>query len=418
MYRAAKPQTMTGFSLSQTDPSYQSYQQTYAQTMLPAEAQWTDFTKVPESKSLQHARRYHVAKAQMDDTERIRESLWQFGSRGDCLNVDSYLLDRPSAVNMPVEFDLGTPLHVASMRGHADLAQLLLHRRADVNRTNAERQTSLHNACELNQGAAVMELLAAGGDADQRDFSRQTPLHRAAWSGAEDALLALLEYSADLRVRDEGGLMPIHKAATMGRADSISMILERDPAIVNVEAADGWTPLHLAAHGGHMVACEALLAYGADSNASDAERMQPLHRACTSGSDLVCQVLVRGGADMRALDRSQNTPLHTACQEGHTMAARALLEMGAPLDLTDHMRRTPLHVATEAGNFELCEALLQFLADPGSMDINKGIASPLAIARRSRQPEIVGLFEAAVNQAAVSQAQASTAQLPTFDRTG
>lgn len=399
---------MTGISaFSQTDPAYQSYQQTYAQTMLPAEARWTDFSKVPESKALGHHRRYHVAQAVMEDTSHIRESLWQHGSRGDCLNVDAYLLDRPSAVNMPVEFDQGSTLHVASMRGHADLAQLLIHRRANVNTTNAARQTSLHNACEANQGAAVMELLAAGADADQRDLCLQTPLHRAAFAGAEDALLALLEYSADARIRDEGGLMPIHKAATMGRADSISMLLERDPAVVNAEAADGWTPLHLAAHGGHMVACEALLAYGADANASDAERMQPLHRACTSGSDLVCQVLVRGGADLRATDNSQNTALHTACQEGQTMAARALLEMGAPLDTADIMRRTPLHVATEAGNFELCEALLQFLADPGAMDMSKGIASPLALARRSRQPELIALFEAAVNQS-----QASTSQLP------
>lgn len=344
-----------------------------------------------------NVRMYQVQQRRTDDAARFRDALMEYGSRGDCLNVDSYLLDRPSAVNMPVDFDLGSTLHVAAMRGHSGLAQQLIQRGADINRTNQAGQTSLHAACEANQGTTVYELLASGADADQRDLCKQTPLHRAAFAGAEDALQALLDYGARTRLRDDGGQFPLHKAATMGRADAISMILERDPASVNEEAADGWAALHLAAHGGHAIACEALIAYGADANAPDRERMTPLHRAATSGSDLVCQVLCRGGADLSASDSSLgNTPLHTVCEEGHAMAGRALLDMGAAIDAINYHWKTPLHLATEAGHVELCEVLLSFGANPDASDVTKGVPSPLAVARRNRNMELISLFEVAM----------------------
>lgn len=397
--------TLSEVRLGQTDPCYRSYQQTYNQTSLPGASAWTvhtpwtdPFPRSPDDMAgppANHIRRYQVDQRRTDDAARFRDALWEYGSRGDCLNVDSYLLDRPNAINMPVTFDLGSTLHVAAMRGHSDLAQQLLHRKADVNCGNRARQTSLHAACEANQGPTVMELLAAGADTDQRDDCKQTPLHRAAFAGAEDAVQVLLDYGANIRLRDEGGLLPLHKAAGMGRSEAISMILERDPASVNAEADHGWTALHLAAHGGHAAACEPLLAYGADPNAGDAERMTALHRGATSGNEAVCQVLCRGGADIQATNNLGNTPLHTACEEGHAIVGRALLEMRAPVDALNSLRRSPLHLATEAGHIDLCEILVSFGANPDAMDAAKGVPSPVAIARRNRNVELMAMFEAA-----------------------
>lgn len=347
----------------------------------------------PRPRQPNHVRAYQFAAKGTEEQDRFQDALLRYSSKGDSLNVDSYLLDRPTSVNMPVQFDMGSSLQVASTRGHSELAQLLIHRGADVNRSNYAKQTSLHSACESNRASIVYELLAAGADADMRDAMKQTPLHRAAFTGSTDALLALLDYGANLKLRDEGKLLPIHKAASMGRSEAIALLLERDPISVNSEAADSWTPLHLAAHGGHAVACETLLLRGADPSAVDSERMTPLHRAATSGREASCQVLLRAGADPQAADQSRATPLHVACEMGFVLPARALLEAGAPVDVIDGMRRTPLHVAAENGHAELCDTLLQFGADPNAGDMSKGVPSPLQVARRQRNLGLVALFE-------------------------
>merc|ERR1711908_60793 len=123
---------------------------------LPSASPWTTHTPWTDpfprlsgenfSSQANHVRRYQVDQRRTDDAARFRDALWEYGSRGDCLNVDSFLLDRPGAVNMPIDFDLGSTLHVAAMRGHSDLAQQLAHRRADINCTNRAGQTSLHTA--------------------------------------------------------------------------------------------------------------------------------------------------------------------------------------------------------------------------------------------------------------------------------
>jgi len=355
-----------------------------------------------------HIRGAEWFKQSEKDALGIQASLRQRGFMGDSLNVDSFLLDRPDVVNMPVQFDQGSTLHVAAMRGHSDLARVLIHRGADTNYANHAGQTSLHTACESNQATVVMELLAAGADADQKDAMGQTALHRAAYTGSTDALLALLEYGANSLLQDHGGLLAIHKAASMGRAQALDLLLQRDPGAASREAANGWTALHLAAHGGHALACEVLVAHGADVNAPDDERIYALHRAAIAGSGATCEVLVRSGAELAAYDKSRNTPLHAACEAGSVEASWMLLRAGAPVLAVNSLRRTPLHEAAETGNVELCSLLLQYGADPTAADMSKGVPTPAAVARRHRHFDLVALLEAASAAVVAAPAQPAT----------
>lgn len=339
-------------------------------------------------------RTYEIATRNREEAASFDTALRHHSYQGSTLQVDSLLLDRPMDVNQPINFDMGSALHIAGMKGHLDTVQRLIHRGAKVNGTNYAKQTSLHAVCEANNGEVAWELLASGANADQRDSVGQTPLHRAAFVGAIEALRALLDYGANVKVRDEGRQMPIHKAAMMGRPAALDLLLQRDPNAVNAEANDGWTCLHLAAHHGHSGAVEMLLRYGADVSLSDAERMQPLHRAATSGSVETCQVLLRSGADIAATDFSRWTPLHHACEAGVAMVVRALLqnEPPAPLDALDGRRRTALHIATEEGRDEVCELLVLMGADPHAGNMAKGVPSPLVIARRNKNQKLVSLF--------------------------
>lgn len=356
-----------------------------------------------------------------------RDALMGLGAAGDLLNLDSYLIDRPEAVHYPVQFDQGSLLHVASTRGHTGMAQMLIQQRgAAVDRPNYAQQTSLHAACEGNFAAIVVELLCAGADADKRDNLKQTPLHRAAHCGSCDALLALLDYGANTKLRDEGGLAPVHKAALMGRVEALRILLARNPQAVNVEAADGWTPLHFAGHGGHAGAVEVLIQHGAELHSVDSERMTPLHRAASSGSEAACQFLLRAGSDPLLGDSHGMLPLHLVCEaeplhwhDGMVSVARALIEGGSPVDALDGRRRTPLLIATIGGDLELCEILLSYNADAHYSEPARGVASPISVARRGADPNLRTLLEEyakviASNQAQ-AQAEAARAQLQMQD---
>ncbi|CAJ1447560.1 unnamed protein product [Effrenium voratum] len=365
---------------------------------------------LPCTRPMNQIRGFETETKEAQRARTTRDALRQLGARKDLLNLDSYLLDRPEVVNMPVQFDQGSLLHVAAMRGHQDMVQMLVHQRgADIERGNYAKQTSLHVACEGNFANLVVDLLAAGADADKRDQLKQTPLHRAAHFGSVDCILALLEYGANAKLRDEGGLMPVHTAALRGRDEALRVLISQDPSSANAVAADGWTPLHFASHGNFFMAVEALVECGALLQAVDQERQTALHRAVRS--EAACQVLLRAGADLEAADHLRRLPIHLACEEGCVPVLRLFLEAGSPCDPLDAQRRTPLIIAARAGSLELCEALLQVGADPWG-DLSKQLPSAVTIVRRGNNPALQSLVED------YARAAAAAASMPLEEKAG
>lgn len=360
---------------------------TYAQ----ATTFWDTSTQLAREKT--HARRCLAKLQATGELAQFKEDMRSYGARGDVLNIDASLLDRPFLVDETVEFDGGATLHVAARRGHYGAAINLVQRGANVDRGDTMKQTALHTAAEGNHSLLTAEFLRAGADAEKRDINGQTAMHRAAFSGSADTLLALADYGADYRARDVGGLMAVHKAATMGRDEILELLLERDPEAVNIRAESGWTPLHLAAFGGHTAACAVLLSCGADPNAFDDEGKTPLHRCVTSGSDTASQVLLRGSADPNVPDRFRAMPLHIACEEGFVLVAQALLEGNAHLEVYDSLKRSALGIAAQTGNAALCEILLRYGADPFASDLSRGIQSPFVLARREGHAVVANLLE-------------------------
>jgi ankyrin repeat protein len=85
------------------------------------------------------------------------------------------------------------------------------------------------------------------------------------------------------------------------------------------EAADaeGSTPLHVAAHQGHVPVVKTLIELGADKEASTAEGSTPLHVAAWRGHVEVVKTLVELKADIGALTNSGETPLQLSIRYGH-----------------------------------------------------------------------------------------------------
>ena len=82
---------------------------------------------------------------------------------------------------------------------------------------------------------------------------------------------------------------------------------------------DALTPLHVAAAYGHVPAIEALLAAGANVNASTDHGIMPLHEAAFAGHPAAVRALLAAGARPNATTNLGEGPLHVA-REGMAAA--------------------------------------------------------------------------------------------------
>ena len=190
----------------------------------------------------------------------------------------------------------------------------------------------------VGDAAGVRALLAREpGAAADRDDEGISALMHAAYRGDADVTDA---------VRSASPPRDIFEAATFGVVDE----LDGDP---NVYSADGFTPLHFAAMGGHVDAARALLEAGADPNAMSRHRfvkVRPLHTATaldiSSGDPEIVRVLLEHGADVNGRsDEGGFTPLHNASGSGAAELVRILLEHGADPNATTDDGRTSADLA-------------------------------------------------------------------------
>lgn len=117
-----------------------------------------------------------------------------------------------------------TPLHVAAMWGHCDIAERLLRAGADMNARNRAGMTPLHGAAMADHVDVVHLLLAGKADVKARDGMGNTPLYFAVWDGHRQVVELLLQYGADPLAENEKGETPLQRAEAHGHSEVISLL--------------------------------------------------------------------------------------------------------------------------------------------------------------------------------------------------
>ena len=247
----------------------------------------------------------------------------------------------PKDVNSQGFDNSSTPLHLASNKGHVDVARMLVGLSADMSAQDKEGRTPLHLALDRGLVDMARMLVESGADMSAQDKDGLTPLCLTLDRGLVDMARMLVELGADISAQDKDGLTPLRLSLDRGLVDMARMVVELG-ADISAQDKDGRTPLHLTSSRGHVALARMLVELGADVSAQDKDGRTPLHLASLLLWDRgeVARMLVESGADVSAQDKDGRTPLHLASSLGHRDVARMLVELGADVSAQDIDGRT------------------------------------------------------------------------------
>lgn len=117
-----------------------------------------------------------------------------------------------------------TPLMMAALKGHVDLARALIVREADVNKPG---WTPLHYAATSGHVAMIELLLDNHAYIDAESPNGSTPLMMAARYGSLAAVQALLDAGADSTIKNQLGMTAIDFANSASRPDVADLIAQQ-----------------------------------------------------------------------------------------------------------------------------------------------------------------------------------------------
>ncbi len=282
-----------------------------------------------------------------------------YASREGHRSTARLLLDGGTAIDHPTGGDQSTPMLVAVINGHYDLARDLLERGADPNLTSDDGAAPLFATLNIEwslrtwypQPAAFRQqetsyldmmrlLLEAGADPNQRtsthiwyaaynagrmgvDFTGATPFWRAAYAADVEAMRLLVEYGADPNISTlklPGRNSFAFQGAQAGQEERLDPsglppVPTGGPAVHPLHAASGVgfgtsrvAQQHRSVPDGWLPAVRYLIEeLGMDANLRDHDGYNAVHHAAARGDNATILYLVSRGADVGAISRRGQT---------------------------------------------------------------------------------------------------------------
>jgi ankyrin repeat protein len=180
--------------------------------------------------------------------------------KADCVYA---MLAAGADPNIPSQCNL-FPIHRCSIRGDEPCIGALLKSGADPTpREDVLAETPLHFAAREGHLSTVRRLLGATGDVNPPNKHMETPVLCAASRGHEHVVLALISLGAIVDAPEtKHGLTVMHYVGKFGMALALTQLLQRGVNL-DVQDADGNTPLALATASAHVDVARALLRAGA-----------------------------------------------------------------------------------------------------------------------------------------------------------
>ncbi|XP_026159485.1 caskin-1-like isoform X2 [Mastacembelus armatus] len=182
----------------------------------------------------------------------------------------------------------------------------------------------------------------------------------------------------NVNIQDADGLSPLHHAALSGNKELISLLLEAQAA-VDIKDHKGMRPLHYAAWQGKTEPMKMLLKAGSSVNGQSDEGQIPLHLSAQHGHYDGSEMLLQHQSNPCISDSAGKTPLDLACEFGRVRVVQLLLSSNMCAAMlepkpSDPNGVSPLHLAAKNGHIEVIRLLIQ-----AGIDINRQSESGTAL---------------------------------------
>ncbi|KAI8060693.1 ankyrin repeat-containing domain protein [Gongronella butleri] len=241
-----------------------------------------------------------------------------------------------------------TKLFVYTGSGNVAKVQELIDSGADVNFKDHAGWVPLHEAALKGQVEVAEVLISHGAMLNVRGYGDDTPLHDACANGFAPMVQLLVDHGADVYAINADHEQPLDVCDNVQCERIIKKKQQQLDQLMTRDSSTGRTSLHKLCEKNDEFAVLDLLAQGVNTNPEDNEQhWTPLHVAAHHGHLPIVQALVRHGAIVNHVDISGATVLHNACRAGHLAIVLFLLENGADLHARDHAEKTPYDVATD-----------------------------------------------------------------------
>ncbi|WP_419247185.1 ankyrin repeat domain-containing protein [Wolbachia endosymbiont of Rhagoletis indifferens] len=262
--------------------------------------------------------------------------LMRFTEYGDYYQVLQCLND---GVNINAQNNNNqTPLHIASLKGMANIVKLLLERGAKINIRDNQGETVLHYASYYGYRAIVEILLKKGAKINTQGNLGKTALYYATFANNVGMIKFLLEAGAKANAKDD--------------FDRTSLSFTDNKEIITLL------------------------------------RNKQIIESVIEGNDNQVLRCLNDGADVNAKNDNKEAILHMASLRGMTNIVKLLLENGADINIQDNLGRTALHYAASANNADMVEFLLKAGAKANIKNNNGRKPSSF-----TENKKIIGLFE-------------------------
>ncbi|KAM3624603.1 uncharacterized protein V6R79_025415 [Siganus canaliculatus] len=182
----------------------------------------------------------------------------------------------------------------------------------------------------------------------------------------------------NVNIQDADGLSPLHHAALSGNKELISLLLEAQAA-VDIKDHKGMRPLHYAAWQGKTEPMKMLLKAGSSVNGPSDEGQIPLHLSAQHGHYDGSEMLLQHQSNPCISDSAGKTPLDLACEFGRVGVVQLLLSSNMCAAMlepkpSDPNGVSPLHLAAKNGHIDVIRLLIQ-----AGIDINRQSESGTAL---------------------------------------
>eukprot|EP01102_Stenamoeba_stenopodia_P020552 TRINITY_DN8058_c0_g1_i2.p1 TRINITY_DN8058_c0_g1~~TRINITY_DN8058_c0_g1_i2.p1 ORF type:complete len:511 (+),score=88.21 TRINITY_DN8058_c0_g1_i2:648-2180(+) len=235
---------------------------------------------------------------------------------------------------------------------------------------------------------------------ESRLVTKKKPeLIEAVRQGAPLDMLQRLLHSNSIYDTDMERQTALHVAA--GRPDSFEVVVYLVAKNADITAYDVncWTPLHVAANGGHLLTCQFLISKGASVKAETNEGNLSIHYLVKNTYKpeeipLFLSVLhaMLENVDINHETKKGESVLHYACLSGNPDAAiQTLIEFGAKLHIENKRGNTPLHMAILKKHTSVVKLMLAHGADP---NLATKAGSAYELAKNMKITPIVEVIEA------------------------